>query len=236
MHTYIIIKKIYSFSLLYVKMSGKNINFDDKKIRKSNFYKNKKLNRIDDIDVNKILVSKKESYGTKNSFKYFIGYNDNDVIRPLCIRLLQMTGYARKFNENAAMSFKVNNKQLLKSYIKIWEKVESLFNIDFESKSIYGDDDKYIKTKIKIYADSIITNFHNKKMPKEKAPCKCLSIIMIDSVIKANKKYYPQTLLEECKYIQEKIKTENYIDEDLEKSESDSDTNYETESDIDNDE
>ena len=48
-------------------MSGKNINFNDKKIRKSDFYKNKKLNRIDDIDVNKILVSKKESYGNKNS-------------------------------------------------------------------------------------------------------------------------------------------------------------------------
>ena len=79
----------------------------------------------------------------------------------------------------------------------------------------------------------MITNFHNKKMPKEKAPCKCLSIIMIDSVIKANKKYYPQTLLEECKYVQEKIKTENYIDEDLE---SDSGCNDETESDIQNDE
>ena len=71
-------------------------------------------------------------------------------------------------------------------------------------------------------------------MPKEKAPCKCLSIIMLDSVIKANKKYYPQTLLEECKYIQEKIKTENYIDDDLEKSESYADANDETESDIDN--
>ena len=59
---------------------------------------------------------------------------------------------------------------------------------------------------------------------------------MLDSVIKANKKYYPQTLLEECKYVQEKIKTENYIDEDLEKSESDSDSNDETKSDIDNDE
>ena len=59
---------------------------------------------------------------------------------------------------------------------------------------------------------------------------------MIDSVIKANKKYYPQALLEECKYVQEKIKTENYIDKDLEKSESDSNSNYETESDIDNDE
>ena len=50
----------------------------------------------------------------------------------------------------------------------------------------------------------MITNFHNKKMPKEKAPSKCLSIIMLDSVIKANKKYYPQTFLEECKHAQQK--------------------------------
>ena len=70
-------------------------------------------------------------------------------------------------------------------------------------------------------------------MPKEKAPCTCLSIIVLDSVIKANKMYYPQILLEECKYVQEKIKTENYIDENLEKSDSNDD---ETESDIDNDE
>ena len=77
-------------------MSGKNINFANKKIKKSDFYKNKKINRIDEIDVNKILVSKKESYGTKNSFKYLIGDNDNDVIRPLRIRLPQMTVYFRK--------------------------------------------------------------------------------------------------------------------------------------------
>ena len=114
--------------------------------------------------------------------------------------------------------------------------VESLLNIGFESKPVYGDDNKYIKTKIKIYAKNTITNFHNKKMPKEKIPCKCLSIIMIDSVIKANKKYYPQILLEECKYIQEKIKTENYIDEDLENRESDSNFNDEIESDNDNEE
>ena len=108
--------------------------------------------------------------------------------------------------------------------------------VDFESKPVYGDDDKQIKTKIKICAGSIITNFHNKKMPKEKAPCKCLSIIMLDSVITANKKYYPQIFLEECKYAQERIKIENHIDEELEKSESDGDSNDETESDIDSDE
>ena len=105
-------------------MSEKNINFDDKKNKKSEFYKSKKVFQIDDVDVNKILVSKKEPYGTKNALKYFIGYNDNDVIRPLCLRFPQMTGYAKKFNENVTMSFRVNNKQLLKNYNKIMKKVK----------------------------------------------------------------------------------------------------------------
>ena len=87
------------------------------------FTKTEKAFQIDDIDVNKILVSKKEPYDTKNALKYFIGYNYNDVIRSLCLRLPQMTGYAKKFNENATMSFRVNNKQLLKNYNKIWEKI-----------------------------------------------------------------------------------------------------------------
>ena len=101
--------------------------------------------------------------------------------------------------------------------------------IEFDSKTVYGEDDKYVKTKIKTYGGRVITNFPRKKMPKEKAPCKCLLIIMLDSVIKARKKYYPQTLLEECKYEQENIKVENLTDDDLEKSESDA-------SDKDNDE
>ena len=69
------------------------------------------------------------------------------------------------------MSLRANNEQLFKKYNKIRKKVEKLMRLDFESKPFYGDDDKYIKTKIKTYADSIITNFHNKKMTKEKAPC-----------------------------------------------------------------
>ena len=68
--------------------------------------------------------------------------------------------------------------------------------IDFNTKTTYGDDDKYIKTKIKTYNDSITTNFYNKKMlkkvSKEKIPHKCLSIIILDSAIYAYEKYYPQ--------------------------------------------
>ena len=123
-------------------MNRKNINFDNKKIKKSDFSKNKKAFQADNIDVNKILVSKKEPYDTKNALKYFIEYNDNDVIRPLFLRLPQMTGYAKRFNENTKMSFRVNNdKQLLKNYNRIREKTAKLMRINFESKPVYGDDD-----------------------------------------------------------------------------------------------
>ena len=131
MYTQIIIKKFFTLSLQYTRMSGKNINFDDKKIKKNDFYKNEKVFLIDDIDFNKILVSKKERYGMKKLLKYFIEYNDNNVIRPLCVRLPQMTGYARKFDKNATMSFRANNKQILKNYNTIWVKVEKLMRIDF---------------------------------------------------------------------------------------------------------
>ena len=86
-------------------MSGKNVSFGNKKIKKSHFYKDKKVVKIDDIDANKILVSKEEPYGLKNSFKYFIGYNDNDVIRPLCIKFPQMIGYVKNFESNTTNVF-----------------------------------------------------------------------------------------------------------------------------------
>ena len=108
-------------------------------------------------------------------------------------------------------------------------------NIDFNSKPTYGDDDKYIKTKIKTYEDSVTTNLYNekesKKIPEEKVPRKCLSIIIIDSVLYAYEKYHPQTFLEECKYKQQKQKQQkNQIDEEL-KSESDTDTDSDTDND-----
>ena len=78
-------------------------------------------------------------------------------------------------------------------------------SIKFDSEPVYGDNDKYMKTKIKMYGDRVNTNFQGKKVPKESISYKCLSLIMLDSVIRVNKKYYPQTLLE-CKYVIRKIK------------------------------
>ena len=111
------------------------------------------------------------------------------------------------------------------------KKIEELMGIKFNTKPTCGDDEKYIKTKIKTYKDNITTNFYNKKeskkVPKEKIQHKCLSIIILDSILYTYEKYNPQIFSEECKYVEENIKTKNYIDKDL-KSESDSDSDSES--------
>ena len=126
MYNQIIIKKFLTIFLQNIRMSTSIINFNDKKIKKINFYnKNKKIFDISDIDISKILVSKKEQYGKHNSFKYFIGYNDNDVIRPLYLFISQTTGYINKFDKNKIMSLMIKDIQLLKSYNKIWKKLKN---------------------------------------------------------------------------------------------------------------
>ena len=124
MYTQNYYKKIFTFFSQNITMSISSINVNDKKILKSDFYnKNKKIFHIDDIDVNEILVSKKEQYGKYNSSKYFIGYNDNGVIRPLYLFISQTTGYINKFDKNKiTMSLMIKDIQLLKNYNKIWKK------------------------------------------------------------------------------------------------------------------
>ena len=79
-----------------------------------------------------------------------------------------MIGYVRKFEGNTTMSFKISDIKLLKKYDQIWKRVEKVLKIEFDRKSVYDDNDKYIKTKIKIYASHVITNIQGKEMKKEK--------------------------------------------------------------------
>ena len=113
------------------------------------------------------------------------------------------------------------------------EKNSNLLNIEFDSESVYGDSDKYIKAKIKMYENRVNTNFQGKKVPKEN---KCLSLIVLDAVIRVSKKYYPQTFLEVCKYVIRKNKMENLINDDLDLSSSDEsdEPDGETDNEIDN--
>ena len=89
-------------------------------------------------------------------------------------------------------------------------------SIEFDSEPVYGDINKYVKTKIKMYRNKVDTNFQSKKVPKENASYDCLSLITLDSVINVSKKYYPKTHLEECKYEIKKNKRHNLISDDLE--------------------
>ena len=116
------------------------------------------------------------------------------------------------------MSFNASDNKLLKKYNKIWEKVSSLMKTEFDSEPGYGD--KYVNTKIKSYEDRIDTDFYGKGIPKGNVACNCLSLLMLESVIRTHKRYYPQTLLEECKYEIKKKKIEKLIN-DLELSLSD---------------
>ena len=143
-----------------------------------------------------------------------------------------MIGYVKHFDSNKTMSFKVSDNKLLKMYSKIWEKNSNLMNIEFDSKPVYGDNDK-----LKMYEDKVNTNFQGKKVPEEYASCKCSSLIMLGSVIRVNEKYFPQTLLEDCKYIIRKNKMENLVNDDLDLSssdESDNETDNGTDNEIDN--
>ena len=103
-------------------------------------------------------------------------------------------------------------------------------NIEFDSEPVWGDNDKYVKAEIKSYGNNVNTNFQGKKIPKENASYKCLSLIMLDFVIRVSKKYYPQTLLEESKYQIKKTKMENLINDDLNLSSSDDETDNESDS------
>ena len=147
--------------------------------------------------------------------KYIIGYNDN-TISPLQLFLPKMTGYLNIFEDGARkmMSFFTTNNEFLERYTAIWEKISNLVNKKFNSDPIYNN--KYINTKIRSYNNDIKTNVRNidnknNKLPEKNKPYKCVSLISLDSIIKNNKKYYPQTLLQECVYKLINKKVENII-------------------------
>ena len=106
------------------------------------------------------------------------------------------------------MSLVIKDIQLLKSWNKIWKKTWKTNKKDFKPKTTSGDGDEYIKAKIKTYKDGVITHFFkkngSKKIPEKKVSHKCLPTIILDSIIYAYEKYYPQVFLEECKYVKEK--------------------------------
>ena len=133
--------------------------------------------------------------------KYIIGYKDNTII-PLQLFLTKMTGYLNIFEDGTKkMSFLTDNNEFLERYTKIWEKISDLIDKKFDSDPVYNT--KYINTKMRSCNNDIITNFHDtdnkdNNLPEKNKAYRCMSLISLDSIIKINKKYYPQTLSQEC--------------------------------------
>ena len=169
--------------------------FNNTKVNKKEFYASKQAIPLNLVNTNNIVISYRVKQNN-DTYKYFIGYSHDDgVIRPLCIVLPQMSGSIRNFeNSGKNMSFKVEDEDVYLKYNEIWNQIKSILNVKYHSQPIY--DDKYIKTKVKIFNISINTLFSGDEIPKERIHYVCISAICIDSVLRRDKKNYPQVYLE----------------------------------------
>ena len=140
-------------------MSEKTLKFNNIRVNKKEFHKSKQPIDLMSVNVDQIVVSDK-------GFKYFIGYQEDEIVKPLCIILPQMSGYIKYFeNGSKNMSFMVKNDDVLEKYNKIWDKTKNKLNIEFHSAPVY--DKKYIKNKVKEFDRVIKTKFLSNKIPKE---------------------------------------------------------------------
>ena len=186
---------------------------ETKKLIKKNFISSKQAISLDSVDLNKIVVSKKWKIND-TTYKYFCGYLNNDVIKPLCVILPQMDGYIKYFNDGGKnMSFVTNDEEIYKKYNEIWEVIRNLLKIDFTVNP--ARDDIYLVAKLKIFNKINGTTLTNNAIPIEKKYYICIPAIDIDSVLKIDKRVYPQAYLEQCKYKLKKRKIVNYINDDI---------------------
>ena len=200
-------------------MSSQKIKFGDKEVGKKKFYSSKEVILLDSVDLSKIVVSSRWKLND-TTYKYFCGYLNNDVIKPLCVILPQMSRYIKYFdNGGKNMSFVTDDKEVYGKYDEIWNVVKSLLKLKFAIR-----DDKYILAKLKIFKKKNITTFNNNNIvPTEKNHYICIPAIDIDSVLKIDKKAYLQAYLEECKYKLKKRKPVSFIDSEIIDDDSDSD-------------
>ena len=209
------------------RMSSQKIKFRDKEIDKKKFYSSKEAILLDSVDLSKIVVSSRWKLND-TTYKYFCGYLNNDVIKPLCVILPQMSGNIKYFENNGKnMSFVTDDKEVYEKYNEIWNVVKRLLKLEFTASPIR--DDKYILAKLKVFKKKNLTTFNNNNIiPIEKNHYICIPAIDIDSVLKIDKKAYPQAYLEECKYKLKKRKLVSFIDSEIIDDDSDEDNGYDS--------
>ena len=174
-------------------MSEKTLKFNDVIVNKKEFRASKQPIALSLVDTDKIVVSEEFKHSNSGS-KYFIGYLDNDdIIRPMCIMLPQMSGYIKYFDDGGKnMSFKIKNEGVYLEYNELWNKIKKTLGIRFHSQPIY--DDKYIKTKVKTFNGVINALFSDNKVPKEGNHYICIAAICIDSNLENRQKKISSSL------------------------------------------
>ena len=194
-------------------MSSREIKFGDKEVDKKEFYLSKQAILLDSVDLSKIVVSNKWKIDD-TQYKYFCGYLNNDVIQPLCVILPQISRYIKYFDDGGKnMLFVTDDKEVYEKYNEIWKIVKKLLKLKFTVNPVR--DDKYISAKLKIFNKINRTTFTDNVVPLEKNHYICIPAIDIDSVLKIDKRAYPQAYLEQCKYKLKKRKPINFIDSEI---------------------
>ena len=139
--------------------------------------------------MDQIIISDRFKY-SDDGFKYFIGYQEGEIVKSLCIILSQMSGYIKYFeNGGKNKSFMIKDDNVLDRHNKIWDKIKKKVNIKFHSMPVY--DETYIKAKVREFDGKIKTNFLGDEVPKENTHYTCIACITIDSVMRMDKKNYP---------------------------------------------
>ena len=168
-------------------MSEKTLKFNNiRLINKNGFHKVKQPIDLKSVNVDQIVVSDRFKH-SDDGFKYFIGYQEGEIVKPLCIILPQMSGYIKYFeNGGKNSSFLIKDDNVLNKYNKIWNVIKNKLNIKFHSMPIY--DKTYIKVKVREFDVKIKTNFLGNEVPKENMHYTCIVCMTVDSVMKMDKK------------------------------------------------
>ena len=167
-------------------MSEKTQKFDNITVNKKEFHKSKQPIKLDLINIDQVVISGKFKH-SNDGFKYFVGYKEDEIVKPLCIVLPHMSGYIKYFeNGGKNMPFVIKDDNVLDKYNKIWDKIKTDLNIKFHSMPVY--DEKYIKAKVREFNGVIKTNFLGDEIPKESMHYICIDCVAINSVMIMEKK------------------------------------------------
>ena len=202
-------------------MNKKTLKFNNIKLNKKEFHKSKEPIDLFSVDLDQIVVSDRFKHNDEG-FKYFIGYQKGDIVKPLCIILPQMNGYIKYFeNGGKNMSFMIKNDKVLDKYDKIWNVIKDKLVIKFHSEPVY--EYKYLRVKVREFDDIIKTNFLGNDVPNKNMHYTFIACITMDFVMRMDKRYFPQVYLKECKYKIKRIQMPRFINAELKSDSSDSD-------------